>query len=240
MAKVLETWEVQPHDRLEEIDDGILTVAGEIRMPLGNFPRRMTVVRLSGGRIALYSAIALEEPEMARIEAMGAPAVMIVPSAQHRMDAKIWKQRYPHIRVIAPSGAREGVGEVVPVDATEDTLGDRQVRFAAVPGTGRREAALKIRRAGGVTIVCNDLIANVAHPHGLGAQIMGRLMHFGVSAPQMPLFARHALVEDRAALAQQFREWAMEPDLRRIIVSHGDPIVDEPAGVLTRLAATLD
>ena len=40
-------------------------------MPLGCFPRRMNVVALAGGGTAIYSAIALDAPEMARIEATG-------------------------------------------------------------------------------------------------------------------------------------------------------------------------
>ena len=111
MPAILEKWEVMPHGPLEEADDGILTVAGEIEMPLGHFPRRMTVVALKGGRTAIYSAIALDEPEMARIEKMGQPSILIVPSDAHRMDAKIWKQRYPELRVMAPPGARESVAE---------------------------------------------------------------------------------------------------------------------------------
>ena len=48
MPKILEKWTVLPHGPLQSIDDGILTVTGDIPMPLGNFPRRMTVVRLGG------------------------------------------------------------------------------------------------------------------------------------------------------------------------------------------------
>ncbi|RYD59620.1 MAG: hypothetical protein EOP60_02020 [Sphingomonadales bacterium] len=98
MPATLEKWEVSPHDPLMEVDDGILTVTGDIVMPIGNFPRRMTVVRLAGNRTAIYSAIALNEPEMARIEAMGTPAILIVPGDHHRLDAKIWKDRYPDVK----------------------------------------------------------------------------------------------------------------------------------------------
>ena len=59
MSKVNEEWKVGPHGPLERLDDGLLTVAGEIRMPLGNFPRRMTVIALDGGRSAIWSAIPL-------------------------------------------------------------------------------------------------------------------------------------------------------------------------------------
>ena len=241
MPAILEKWEVMPHGPLVEADDGILTVAGEIMMPLGRFPRRMTVVALTGGRTAIYSAIALDEPEMARIEALGRPAILIVPGDAHRLDAGIWKQRYPELRVIAPPGAREAVAEVVPVDATtSDILDDPAVDWTIVLGTGGHEGALVVRRPKGVTIVCNDVIGNVAHPHGIGAKIMGALMGFGVSEPQVPRIIRHRIIDDPKALAGQFRAWAEEPRLARLIVSHGDVIEEQPAEVLRALAAKLD
>ena len=213
MPDILEKWQIMPHEPLVEVDDGLLSVAGEIHMPLGVFPRRMTVVALTGGRTAIYSAIALDEPEMARIEALGRPSFLIVPSDGHRMDAKIWKDRYPDILVITAPGARDGVAEAVAVDACDDVLGDPAIDFLTVPGTGGHEAALVVRRAGGTTIVCNDVIGNVAHPKGIGAQIMGRLMGFGVSHPQVPRVIHHKIVDDDKALAGQFEDWAADPAL---------------------------
>jgi hypothetical protein len=239
MPATLEKWEVQPHEALGQIADGILTVAGEIRMPLGNFPRRMTVVRLSGGRTAIWSAIALDEPEMKRIEALGEPSFLIVPGDHHRLDARIWKLRYPAIQVIAPPGAKEAIEEAVAVDATSDVLRDPQVKLIIVPGTGGHEAALEVRRAEGLTLVLNDVLANVAHPHGLGAHVMARLFGFGVHHPQVPRPVKHGM-ESKPALAAQFDLWASDPDLKRIIVSHGDVIEDDPAEALRTLADALD
>lgn len=240
MALALESWKVQPHDELVEVDEGLLTVAGEIVMPLGRFPRRMTVVALDGRRTAIFSAIALREPEMARIEALGKPSVLIVPSDNHRLDAKIWKQRYPDLVVLTPSGARAGVEKVVPVDATEDKLGDANVRFITVEGVGGHEAAVTVRRTAGLTLIVNDIIARVAHPHGLGAKVMARLFGFGVSRPQIPRPIRSRMIKEPRLLAAQMRRWASEPELRRIIPSHGEVIQDDPAQVLKTLAASLD
>ena len=50
-----------PHGKLSAIDDNILTVTGDIHMPLMDLPRRMTVVRLNDARLIVYSAIALDE-----------------------------------------------------------------------------------------------------------------------------------------------------------------------------------
>jgi len=239
MAKALETWEVQEHGSVQELDEGLLTVEGTITMPLGHFPRRMTVVRLAGGGTVIYSAVALEEADMRRIEALGAPTFMVVPSGHHRLDARIWKHRYPSITVVAPAGARADVEEVVSVDATGDVFDDPDVRFMVVNGTAQREAALLVTRGDDRTLVINDVIAHVAHPDGLGAKVMARLMGFGVKQPQVPRVIQRMVVEDKRALAAQFREWSNDEHLRRIIVSHGD-VIHEPQEALSALAEALE
>jgi hypothetical protein len=87
-------------------------------------------------------------------------------------------------------------------------------------------------------LVLNDVISNVRHPKGLGANIMARLFGFGVKHPQMAREVKWLFVEDKAALASQLRHWAKIPDLRRLIVSHGE-IIDRPAEALEAVAATL-
>ena len=47
------------------------------------------------------------------------------------------------------------------------------------------------------------------------------------------------LVNDKAALARQLRHWAAIPDLKRIIVSHGD-IIESPRETLKAIADSLD
>jgi hypothetical protein len=238
MPDALETWRVMPHGELTAVADGVLTVAGEIAMPLGRFPRRMTVIRLADGGTAIWSAIALDEAQMARIEALGAPKFLIVPNRAHRLDSRIWKQRYPDLRIIAPPSAREAVGAVVPVDATDDIIRDPDIAFDLIDQK-EDEFALRVHRADGTTLIVNDSIGHVRHPHGIGAKIMARLLGFGVKRPQVPRVIRRMMIDNPAALAAQMRRWADLPDLRRIIVSHGDPITRDPAGELRRLAATL-
>jgi hypothetical protein len=177
---------------------------------------------------------------MRKIEQLGTPSFLIVPSDMHRLDARIWKECYPAIRVVTPSGARMRVAEIVQVDSSDDILQDEAVRFQNVAGTGGHESALTVRRAHGVTLICNDIIGHVTHPHGLGAQVMARLMGFGVSEPQVPRIVRRKIVVDPKALASQFRDWAALRDLRRIIVSHGDPIETKPREVLIALAEKLE
>ena len=90
---------------------------------------------------------ALGLDEMAALEAYGRPAYLIVPSDKHRLDAKIWKDRYPEIQVIAPEGARAKVEETVQVDTVEPLSDDPNVQFITVPVTrGRRLQRIARRR----------------------------------------------------------------------------------------------
>jgi hypothetical protein len=231
-------WTVLPHGQLAEIDDGIFTVEGRIHMPLMELPRRMTVLRLVGSRLAIWSAIALDATEMARLEALGRPAFLIVPNDHHRLDAKAWKQRYPQLQVVAPEGAREKVAEAVPVDTGSPDFDDGDLQFMAVPGTRDHEAALVVRRAGGTTLVLNDLVGNIRHEHGFGGWLL-RLMGFAGDQAQLPLPVKLALVKDKAALRAQLLRWAEIDSLRRIVVSHGALIEDRPQQVLRDLADSL-
>lgn len=236
MAKLHNDWQVLPHEPLTEIEPRLLTVVGQIPMPLGNFPRRMTVVGLPRKRTAIFSPIPLREDAMKRIETLGDPAFLIIPNGGHRLDSLPFKVRYPKAKVIAAKGSQKQVGEAVKVDANVADLG-KDVDLVSVGGMGDAELAMLVHRSGGATLIVNDIIGNVAHPKGLGARIMARLTGFGPK-PRVPRLLLMRYVKDKAALAAQLREWSAISDLTRIIPSHGD-ILANPQVVLRRLADSL-
>jgi hypothetical protein len=238
VAKLHHEWTVLPHGPVRTLGDRIVTVEGDIPMPLGKFPRRMTVVGLSRNRSAIFSAIPLNEAGMRSIEQVGKPSFLIVPNGHHRLDAGAWKKRYPNLKVLCPPGARKAVSEAVAVDSTKDILNDKNADFVIVEGTGSAEAAILVRREGGTTLIVNDIVANVRHPRGLGAKIMARLFGFGVKRPQVPRVVKRAMVENAEKLAAQLRDWSEIPGLERLVPSHGD-IIEHPAPSLRQVANSL-
>ena len=238
MAVATRTWKVHPHGQLTQVDDRILTVTGTILMPAGRLPRRMTVVRLEHGGLVIFSAMSLADDQMTVLEAFGTPAYMIVPNDHHRMDARSWKERYPTLRVIAPAGAREKVEKVVLVDATFGDFADSSVRFVPVAGTAEKEAALEVHGANGTTLILNDLVGNIRGARGFSGWFL-RLMGFAGDEPHIPLPIRRVMIESRGQVREQFLTWAAMTSLRRILVSHGEPIEDDPRGALRRLAQSL-
>lgn len=238
MTHPFQEWTVLPHGKLVQIDENILTVVGELHMPLMDLPRRMTVVRLRDTSLVIFSAIALDEDEMTALEAYGRPAVLLVPSDKHRLDAKTWKDRYPEIEVAAPEGAREKVEETVAVDTVSPRFDDPNVQFVTVPGTRGREAALVVRTHAGTTLVLNDVVGNIRDAAGFGGWLL-HLAGFAGKEAQIPAVVKMAVIEDKQALRAQLLQWSQIDSLVRILVSHGSPIEDNPRQVLRELAESL-
>jgi hypothetical protein len=231
-----DAWAVLPHGPIEEVSENLWRVQGT----LANVPlqRVMTIAKLADGRLVVHSAIALEEDAMKRIEAWGDPAVLVVPSGYHRLDAARFARRYPAMRVYCPRGARARVEKVVAVHGTcEDVPKDARVRFEPVAGIGDKEGVMRVTSSDGETLVLNDILFNMPHATGMGGLFTRFIGSSG--GPRVTRTARFFLLEDARALRARFEELASTPSLRRIIVAHHETITDDPAGTLRRVATTL-
>ncbi len=235
MTAPFKEWTVLPHGRLTRVNERIFTVVGELKMPLLELPRRMTVVRSKSGELVIFSAIALREPDMAELETLGRPTFLVVPSERHRLDAPGYAARYPGITVVAPRAGVEKIAKVVRIDASTPAVGDPTIRYVEVAG----DSALEVEGEDGLTIIVNDLIGDIHGESGLGGWLL-RVMGFAGDDPHVPGPVKLMLGKHKKEVAQQFRRWAERGDLRRIIVSHGDTIEDDPRGVLRSLAASLE
>lgn len=238
MPKINQRWTVLPHDKLQTVDERIMTVVGYLPMPLTRLPRRMTVVRLRHGGLVIFSAVALAEPDMATLERFGQPQFLVVPSDKHRLDARVWKERYPRMQVVAPRGAGGKVADVVPVDTTSPDFDDPDVDFVTLPGTGESEAALLVRNGGRTTLVLNDVIGNIRDAHGIGGWFLG-VMGFAGKEPRIPGIVKRLLIKDKSALREQLLRWAKDQSVARVLVSHGEIIDTNARDALMKLAESL-
>src|SRR5688572_23157843 len=143
MAKPFEQWTVLPHGPIEKLESNLWRVEG--KMPDGRTQRSMIAARLRDGGLVIHNAIALGDAEMKELEGFGTPKVLVVPNGFHRQDARIYKERYPGLRVVCPAGARKRVEQVVKVDAAlEEESGDDDVCIEMVDGV-KQEGMMTVR-----------------------------------------------------------------------------------------------
>ena len=236
MAKVHTSWRVLTHGPIEKLSERVWRVEGE----LANMPmkRVMTIVRRSDGGVVIHNAIALGEAEMAEITAWGPVVAIVVPNGYHRLDARVFHERFPSARVICPPGARKKVEEVVPVTLSYgDEPADPAVSFEVLAGTKGSEGAMIVRDGAGTTLVLNDIVFNMPHVGGFTGFMLRRVTA-STGGPRISRIARWFLARDKPALRAHLEKLAALPDLRRVIVSHHQ-VIEQPAGVLRELAASL-
>jgi hypothetical protein len=237
MPAAHDTWRVLPHEPIEALAENLWRVEGSLEGM--DLKRVMTVARRADGRLLIHNGIALEEAAMARLEALGEPAFLVVPNGYHRLDCAAYKARYPGITVLCPAGAREKVAAVVEVGGVyADFPADPDVTLRELEGVGSAEGVLLVRSQDGVTLVFNDLIFNM--PHGTGAAgFIFRYLTASTGGPKLTRISRWLVVKDKAAVRRELEALAETPGLRRIIVSHHQTITEDPAGVLRGIAGTL-
>jgi hypothetical protein len=233
MPRSFDKWQVFPHRPLEKLEPNLWRVEGDL--PTGNGTRVMTIAKMRDGSLLIHNAIALEEPLMSEIEGFGRPAILVVPNGFHRLDAKIWKERYPSLKVFCPAGAQKRVSQVVPVDGTyADAPHDDDVRLFHIDGTKDQEGALEVKSGDTTTVVLNDVVLNLPRRGGFVGFVLAP-----TGRPSVPRFARWMMIKDKGSFRAHLERVAGTPNLRRLIVSHGAMMAERPSEILRSVAAEL-
>lgn len=198
----------------------------------------MTVVRRADGSLLLHSPIALAEPQLSELEALGPVGVIVVPNAGHRLDAPAYKQRYPQAAVFCPPGGRNRIEEVVPVDRSYlDYADDGVVRFEVLDGVDEAEGALIVRSTDGLTVVLNDVVMNMNTKKDVLGYLFTTVMG-SAPGPRVSRLVRLLYVKDQPALRAHLERLASLPDLVRLIVAHENVASGADAAAALRQAAT--
>ena len=182
---------------------------------------RMTVIRLSDGRILLHSPVALDAELRAELDALGQVCLAVAPNRVHHLHAGAVALVYPETRLwVAPGLERKRPDlEFVAVlgdEAPEEWRGEvDQVFFRGRP---YENEVVFFHRASRTLILC-DLAFNfgprAAAPTRLLMKLLRSYGRFGPSKLD-PL-----LIRDRDA-ARQSLEHILAWDFDRVVVAHGE------------------
>ena len=95
MPKPPRPWIVTRHDPIEEVDENLWCVNGDVPgfPPAAGFPRRMSIVKLSDGRLLFHNAVPVDEVTLERLRAWGKPSFLMVPHHLHAMDAHAFREK---------------------------------------------------------------------------------------------------------------------------------------------------
>lgn len=223
-------WKVLPHGPLRRLEDDLWEVEGELaKMPI---KRRMVLARLGDGRVVIHNAVSLEPHLMEEIERWGRPSFLVVPNSFHRLDARVFVERYPDLCVLCGPTARKAVEAAVPVAGGVELLPpDAGLTGEDLDGTKVGEMAfVKTHADHRRTLVLNDVFWNEPHHGGLTGFLFRALGSTG--GPRVTRVMKLAGIRDRRATKAHLLRLAAIPGLVRVVMAHGQILEDDAASTL--------
>ena len=198
---------------------------------------RMSVVRLANGGLFVHSPVSLDAATREAVDALGPVKAGVAPSRFHPLYACEWSRAYPDAVLCACPGLERKRPDL----SWHRVLGDEpeaewrseidQVFF----GARSLENEIVFFHRSSRTLICADLIFNLANHPSLLTRIVARLI--GSRKPGATLLER-VLIRKRAAAREQV-DRMLAWDFDRIVLAHGAIIEAGGHQVLRRAYAWL-
>lgn len=231
---------VLPHSPIQELAPNLWHVTGSLMTA----PREMVLYKLPDSTLLIHSAIALNEAGMSQLESLGVPKILIVPNRIHKLDALVYKHRYPDILVVAPEAAKPYVEEVVRVDAVAEEFLPKQGIICHQPaGIRPQELVYQLQLTTGKALIFTDILFNLTQSYlemyapktKWTFRFLGASGYFGITA-----LGKQFFMTDKSAYRQWLETLADSiSNLRVISVAHGEPILNNCNQRLREAAARL-
>lgn len=224
-----------PHGPLTQLADNLWLVRAPTSM--GTLDRHMSVARGNAGSLFLFDQLWLDDATFAQLDALGPVRTLFVPNYLHDFDGEAFAARYPAATLCAfPTTVRK-LGWPM-LREVEPSMVPAPVTLRPLPGLKAYEPVCEVRHADGTaTQIYNDALFNIPHGSGFAGALvrwMGSSGHFHMS----PL-GRLLLLRDKAAFRGWLLEQAARPELRRVIMAHGEPVETDLAARLRDAANRL-
>lgn len=205
------------------IDDNILTLDDNLKMPLLLLPIKMTLVRLQTG-VVLISPLPNIERFTTQINAFGKVTDIVAPNLYHNLGIPKASEIYPNARLWGAPGFRQKLPNIN--WHQEITSGNwpyqQELAVIFIEGMPKMNEVVFIHR-NSKTLVVTDLCFNHIHGKGLGYWIIfnlfGTYKRFAVSK----LFLK--MVKDRKAFIKSVHMLLSE-EFDKIVIPHGEIITN--------------
>jgi hypothetical protein len=183
----------------------------------------MTVLRLGGGELLLYSPIRMTPERRLAVDALGRVAHLYAPNLFHHSYIAEWAAAFPSARVHAPPALPKKRPDLR-VDRVHGS--PAEPAFAGVldeltiDGCRLGESVLVYRPA--QTLIVADLVHNVGRPPGAWTKLYTQAMGF-YDQLALSRALRWTAFSDRAAARRSIDQLTSVP-FERLVVGHGFPV----------------
>ncbi len=208
---------------MRQLDDDIWVHDDATQHKGVNLGMRSTILRRSDGGLVIISPTPFDDATAAAIDDLGLVRVIAAPNLFHHMYLAPAAARWPGATVIGPRGLQKKREDVSFTafygDEAPDTWGDTIVVKHLRGAKALREATFF--HAPSNTLVCTDLVFNLAHTASLMMRIYLRLSG-ALGKPGTSILLR-LVTRDKPSARESLSD-ILSQDFQRLIMAHGDVI----------------
>lgn len=200
----------------------VWTVDHTVRMPGGiPMPARMTLLRLTDGRLVVISPVPISDELGAAIDQLGPVGFLVAPNLLHHLYLRPAAARWPQARLLAPRGLAEKLGGLpahglLDDGAPPDWAGQLEIlTLQGFKGLGETVFFHVESR----TLVLTDLLFRILSPSAWTLGLVLRIMGTHGRLARSRMLA--SMIKDPAAAETSYRR-ILQWDFDRLIVAHGE------------------
>jgi len=220
---------------LREVAPDVWIVDGEYVDFYGfPYPTRMTVVRLSDGRLFIHSPIRWTAALAAQVEALGDVRYLVSPNKIHHLFLGDWQQHYPNAEMYASPGLpkkRKDLSFTAILSDEAPASWSGEFDQAVLKGSFFMEEVAFFHKATRTMIVADMIERLDGARWPWWAKLIGRMDGLMGENGGMPKEWRASFIKRKQARADVRRMIDWDP--ARIIIAHGPIVETDGAAYLT-------
>ena len=226
---------------LAEFGPEIWTCAGPIVTAGGGFhyPTRMVVIRLSDGRLVLWSPVALSDQLAGEIEGLGPVGYIVAPNALHDTFFAQWQAHYPEATALVAPGLRKRRPDLRAAEFGDAPIKSwsGEIDYVAVTGNAITTEIVFFHHASR-TAGFTDLLQQFPNGWFKGwRSVAARFDLMTGDEPHVPRKFRIAFID--RSLARRAIEHILAWPTERVLMAHGTPVQSRGREFLQRAFAWL-
>ena len=199
------------------------------------YPTRMAIIRLSDGRLFVWSPITFTDTLLDEINTLGTVAYIIAPNSLHHLSILDWQNAYPDALVYAAPKLREKRKDI----SFDHDLGNTtasgwagEIDQVVMQGNLITSEAVFFHFKSG-TVLFTDLIQQFPNDWFSGwRRMIAKLDLMLAPEPSVPRKFRMAFTNRQAARASLKRVVAWPAEI--VLMAHGTPVTKDAKGFIRR------
>ena len=217
---------------MQRLAEGVFIDRGSVGVLGTTMPVTMTALQLHDG-LLLFSPLAMTPQRRDAVAALGDVKYLFAPNTWHHMYIGEWAEAFPDAAIYGPPGLQKKRKDLR-IDHLHGT-GDEPhisdlVELQHIDGFFMQETALYYRPAKAWLVA--DLVQNIGRPADWWSRTYSKMAGF-YDEVALSRVIRWTAFNDRAAARRSVDRLLAEP-FERLLVGHGEPVIDDARSALAR------